>query len=500
MRAIIMSLYKKMSKGFRVVDDFLFRWVFPAAGSFLVLLTLTPIGEMLGIKFKSNTLIVLLIFFIVSIGAKLLKKSGEKIDENILNFVLQENAISTAFNKIPAKGTDVRILIYTSFSIFNNFYETVEKFKELQNSNIRVLLRDPDLPALVPKGQYSSIRRSQINTALDAVFKYREKNDNIEIRFYSNEPWVRGIQIGSEYLLYSGYANKKIVVEGETEIEYSGTRIPWVEIDSKIKDDNIENIRNSKSLISGFESLFDLVWDNCAKNKNIIFDLDGTLYEKSDLTNYFAKTLPRGFMKQKLASLGEEVPMDAEVIYDESIKNGFSGTESLLNSVNNFVDKKISLSNYLAWKDHKLDANKIEIDKNIELAESMEFISKTFNLYILTNHTSKFANIAINKMGISRFFPTDSIITIDKIGHIKPSPQIRNILREEYKINLSASIFIGDRVKVDLSYVNNFSLGCILIDRPEVLPEMLKKLIYPFEWFENHSKTETGYKIIQRDT
>ncbi len=493
-----MKYISALGRGYNAVVDFSFMWLYPWAGFFLLLLVTTPIGQAIGVEPPTNVLISLLVFFVVTVGSRLLEKNHLSSRDGSLSFVHQENAIRTSLEKVPVKGTDVRILIYTSFSIFKEFEQSVKTYSGLSNSKLKVLLRDPDLPLLVPSGQYSAIRRSQINTAIDSIFKHAQNNNNVEIRFYKNEPWVRGILVGESYLLYSTYANRKAVVEDETDIEYSGLRVPWIEVNSKPQHASPESAQDARGFISGFRSLFDLVWENCTKNKNLIIDLDGTMFKDDSLAKHLSVQLPGEYIKKIVPNRDSSKSASVLAYYEQSVKKGLSSMESLLNAVNSVTGNSVSLLDYLKWKDSQLDAKRIKIERDFRLSRALSVASATFNLYVLTNHTTKFTKIALDKLGVADLFDPERIITSDKLGYVKPSPHIKTKLQDQYGIDLRSSIFIGDREYVDLSYVQDVALGCILISSPSVLPEILPKLVYPFEWFENYSRVYKDYKVIPR--
>lgn len=481
------------------VQRFFFKWIFAPASFVLFLLIVTPFGKFLNIQLDETTLLVLLIFFTTGYGAILLSAFTKSAESKTSALVPQETAITHAFAKIPKKGCDIRILIYTSYSIFKDFERKLEGYSGLRNSSIRILLRDPDVCALVPQGKYSITRRRQLNTALDSIARYQENNTNIEIRFYSNEPWTRGIQIGSSFLLYSTYANRKVVIRTEKEIEYSGTHTPWLEVQSDLSAGLNIQTEKARDFIKGFESLFDLVWEQCTRYKYLILDLDGTLFTDPKLSAYLNKQLPVQFIREKVSGVDKDKISQAQEIYAQNLKQGLASTASIFKAVEDATGQLPDLKEYIAWKDSKLKEFPIGIKTDDFLRQAIEQISKTYHLYLMTNHTSTFTDLALNKLGLSNHFPVDKRITIDETLCIKPDPRLRTILNERYGIDLRRSVFVGDRCKVDLSYVKNYCLGAILLEDTDALPKLLTSLKYPIEWVAEQSKTCEKYTFILKE-
>lgn len=491
-----MQFVQLLIKWYLNIQRFFFKWIFAPASFVLFLLIVTPIGKSINIQLEEKILLGLLIFFTTGYGAILLSAFTKSAESKTSALVPQETAITHAFTKIPKKGCDIRILIYTSYSIFRDFERKLDEYPGLRNSNVRILLRDPDVDALVPQGKYSITRRRQLNTALDSISRYQENHTNIEIRFYSNEPWTRGIQVDSSFLLYSTYANRKVVREGEQEMEYSGTRTPWLEVNTDLSASSNKQTEKGRDFISGFESLFDLVWKQCTRYKYLILDLGGTLFKDPVLNTYLNEELAVQFINEKVSGFDKNKMSQAQEIYAKNLNQGLASTASICKAVEDTSGQPLDLKDYIAWKDSKLQEFPIDIKRDDALRQAIEQISRTYHLYLMTNHTSKFTHLALDKLGLSNHFPEDKCITIDKTLCIKPNPRLRTILNECYDINLRRSVFVGDRHHVDLSYVKDYCLGAILLKDAEALPELLNSLRYPIEWLEEQSKSCEKYKFI----
>jgi FMN phosphatase YigB (HAD superfamily) len=478
------------------IQKFTINIIFPWGSFCLLLLILTPLGEILSISFRTNQLIALCIFFITFLGAKILTSVSKKQEEMNLTFVDQNNARDLAFKKIPKNGSDIKILIYTSYSIFSNLEATFSNYPNLANSRIQILAKDPDIHILVPKGTYSITRRRQLNTALDSIHRHKEKNNNIEIRFYANAPWVRGIKIDENFMIYSTYTDKSKIGK-EVEVEYSGTCTPWIAIDNNRLSNPLSTSKLSSLFIERFNNLYNLIWSHCTKYKNLIIDLQGTIYDNKKIDKFFIDQLPNEYIQYIIKKNNlEHNSEDIKNKYQALVNNGLSGTQSILNSLNGYSKNTILLTDYLTWKDSKLDNYSFDIDKNQELCDALTLAKERFNLFVLTNHTAKFTKLLLSSLGVLDCFDEENLITIDKTLIPKPSDKLRTSLVEKYNINLKKSIFIGDRIKVDLSYIKDYSLAAIHLKDYKFLPTLLTDLQYPVEWIKEQSLNEQCYELL----
>lgn len=220
--------------------------------------------------------------------------------------------------------------------------------------------------------------------------------------------------------------------------------------------------------------------------------MDGTLFRSNDLDTYLRKNIPRLFFKEYYTHLKrEKLIEEAWQSYNIHLGTKKSSTESILLATKD-TNCPITLKKYLEWKDSKIHQYPIDIGKSEELIDSIKRAQKTYNLFILTNHTSKFTEIALRKLGIESFFDSTHTLTLDKTLFIKPDNRILFSLIDTHGINISESIFIGDRFEVDLAYVDGKCIGSILINNPDKIPETLDHLKFPFCWLKERQPLESS--------
>jgi FMN phosphatase YigB (HAD superfamily) len=196
--------------------------------------------------------------------------------------------------------------------------------------------------------------------------------------------------------------------------------------------------------MKGYSSLFSLIWDKCTKTKTLILDLDGTLYEDAKAGSYLKNEIPKLFYdhmtdKGLVESTGKGEFMQE---YDRVLDTGISSTESILVALYNSFEAKEDLQDYLEWKDqntlHLVDS----IEESQPLSHSLKKAKEGYRVMLLTNHTKKYAEAALQNLGCYEHFEKNDIVTIDEVRIAKPSCQILDILASTYGVEISKSVFI----------------------------------------------------------
>lgn len=491
-----MKLFNAIRRCLYVIESFLSKYIFPALGFFILLFETTAIGKAVNWNMGQDEKLAVMAFFMVWYGAKIISSIVDLEGNKTLSFLNQTEAMDSALSKIPRQGGPVDILIYTSFSLFSDLDNLINKYPGLKLAKVRVLVRDPDIPNCLSTGNISHSRKDQINTSLNALSTYLHENNNFSVKFYENEPWVRGIRVDSNYLFYSTYSDKKVVSSNSSESEYSGTRTPWIVIDSGNFNTTKDQYVAAKQFQDGFDSLFNLIWQQCTNKKSIIFDLDGTLFKDEPLSQYLKNNISEEFFAEKLNEAGQIGKLnELKIAYQKSIDTGLSSTESIIKSLKKVSSIVIELQDYLVWKDARIGSYPINITPSAEMISGLRKAANGYNLYILTNHTRAFTLQAINLLGLDEVFSDNVIITINETLAAKPNKKIIGVLEEEYKIDLSKSIFVGDRKKVDLDYVMPLCMGSILVSDVDELATLLNVFDFPFSWIYSRQNMYQGLEF-----
>ena len=411
------------------------------------------------------------IFFVCVYGAAILAASDRR---NKQPLVEQPEALSTALGYLSDNHKNIDILIYTSYSLFSDFPRHVADFPKLQTARIRLLLHDPDLGR-----RLSSERLGQLNTAIASVRRHQELGYNIDIRFHLNEPWVRGISVDDIALVYGTYSDKRrtegaLPNEGP---EYSGSRTPWLVLDPGAAAGDPRTSSQVRSFIESYKGLFGMIWEECTKYKYLVLDLDGTLFDDPQLASQF-ESMATDFLRMKMSPVSDESRDAALEIFADYVKKGTSATEAVLKALKE-CGNRTPLDEYLQFKDSRMETLALSnLKRDKELRASLLRAQETNFLYMLTNHTSAFAEVALEKLGVADLFPKERVITISDMDCAKPSPQALQTLRDR-GVELGRAIFIGDRQSVDLDYAEAEALATVLVSSPAQTRHILNQLRFP---------------------
>lgn len=464
-------------------------WIFPI-GSVLLLTYIIFIPKIVKPNsawiLTTDKLLGIITLLLTLIGSKIIDTIKKEVTELPIRTVLRDNA-RNHFLKHVESNDEVNIIIYTSYTIFSKWDELRLKYPEVEKAKIRMLLKDPDVEGQL-RPEYVDMRWDQLNLALNKIEGYMKSVD-IEIRYYKNEPWIRGIEVGKKYLWLSHYTNRKEAMPDTQDVEYSSVDTPWIFID-KTKSLKGIDTRN----IDRFHSFFEMVWGNCTKYKNLIIDLDGTLFFKEEFNNFFNEEIPRRFIKEYAE--GKDVENEFQTLKNEINRTGVSFTETLVKYAKDNYDDSFELNEYINWKDNQcsdLDET-IYPEVNDVLKKHLSDASRTYRLVLLTNHTSKIANIVLRKMQLSELFGKN-IVTIDDTKLVKPAEGILFYLMDDLGLDLKLSVFIGDRQHVDLFDSFKSSLARVYVKSPKELIQFLEDLKFPIKYLTRYPSQNRGYTI-----
>lgn len=458
--------------------------IIPGVSIIVFFYVTTPITDIFNLPKADNTILISALILVLSLYCSLILSNLGKINSRaeITTYVSQEKVIEHSFSKLMKKDTNIDILIYTSYSIFKEFEKLLKKYPFLSKSKMRLLLRDPDVKLLANDGIMSDIRLGQLTTALLEMEESMKKY-NIDVRFYKNEPWVRGIKINNSHLLYSTYGIKD---NGE----YSGSTTPWIEVSS----DKLDN-KDEKEFINSFTSLYDNIWNNCTRYKNLILDLQGTIFYNNKIDEIFKQAPYKYFEDIDKGGKGEKYKDEYKKII-QSCKN-IASTDAVIKvieKVNKSTNNNEILKKYMEWKDSSINIDNIDLETDEELIKSIKKIKNMYNIYILTNHTRNHTIGILKKIGLLDFIDIQKIISINETNLIKPNSKILDYLRKDIKIEINDSIFIGDRYEIDLEYVRYEALGIVKVNEPKELSKFINNLYFSYNWAK--SKKYSNIEIM----
>ncbi|TET23967.1 MAG: HAD family hydrolase [Candidatus Stahlbacteria bacterium] len=473
------------------ITNFLAKWILPIGAVLLFVgIMVIPsfrVAEGKGV-FLNNTLLGIITVVLTFLGSKIIATMHKGVSDQPIQTVLRDNTVHH-FLKHVGRKDEVNIIIYTGYTIFSKWDELRLEYPNVEKAQIRMLVKDPDVEGQL-RPEYIDMRWGQLNLALTKIEDYM-KDANIEIRYYKNEPWFRGIEVGKKYLWLSHYTNRKEAMPDTTDIEYSSVDTPWIFI-NKTKSLKGIDTRN----VDRFHSFFEMVWGHCTKYKNLILDLDGTLFQSDSLNRYFNEEVPKQFIREVSELSEEKVAFEFNQYEAMLSSEKISSTECLLRFVKERYDEEIQLQEYSGWKRRQDSAlsDSLLPNANERLNTLLRKVSEVYRLILLTNHTSAFSKRVLEKLGISDLFGED-VITFDKTELIKPDPKILFYLMDELGLDLKLSIFVGDRPHVDLFQFFKSSLARVHVKGPEDLIEFLGDLKFPLKYLKRYSRKTRKYEI-----
>lgn len=212
---------------------------------------------------------------------------------------------------------------------------------------------------------------------------------------------------------------------------------------------------------------------NLETYKGIIFDLDGVIY---DITDAITKAVDDGIEKYQL-----KVNRDAVM---EEIAH-------LIEEIQNYPVPKILLNSYELLKINSLEG--LSFFKKLRIAiflfnqfnkyreeatifagvdDIISKLSKSLKLAILTNNKSQYAEEVLEKFNLTKYFGT--IIGFNEVSEVKPSPEGILKILEQWKINPSEAIFIGD-MTTDIEAGKNANVKIVCVASGLAQKETLKE-------------------------
>lgn len=200
--------------------------------------------------------------------------------------------------------------------------------------------------------------------------------------------------------------------------------------------------------------------------KRIIFDLDNTLMIWD---NDYYVTLDQTFKYFNIS-------------YDENIKN------RLIDVVNDYEDKhdifkyeymnelmrqysNIDLSNNFVEKWIEFLGSAIPCDEDLELIETLEYLSNKYELVVLTNWFTKSQKERLKNYGILKYFK--EVIGTDLV---KNKPNEESYIKACGPYKPFECIMIGDSLEKDVNGALNCGLNAILFDYKDKYDGKIQKV------------------------
>lgn len=199
------------------------------------------------------------------------------------------------------------------------------------------------------------------------------------------------------------------------------------------------------------------------KYKNILFDLDNTLWdfnlaEKLALSEFF---ISKGLNSEKIDEYIQQYKKINKKLW-ERFENSEITRETLLNT--RFYEFFKSIGILIDGKKFSDEYEKIIGLHGESIEGAYEFLellkSKGFRMFAITNGIY---NIQINRLKnskISKFF--DKVFISEEVGFVKPDVKYFEFVEKSVNgFNKKETILIGDSISADIKGANNFGIDSI---------------------------------------
>ncbi|WP_094746162.1 MULTISPECIES: YjjG family noncanonical pyrimidine nucleotidase [Flavobacteriaceae] len=106
----------------------------------------------------------------------------------------------------------------------------------------------------------------------------------------------------------------------------------------------------------------------------------------------------------------------------------------------------------------------------LDTIEILEYLSKKYNLHIITNGFEEVQYLKLHNSGIKKYFST--ITTSEEVGLKKPHPVIFEIALKKASVAPQKSIMIGDSLEADIIGAKNVGMNTLFFNyRNEIVAE-----------------------------
>jgi len=196
----------------------------------------------------------------------------------------------------------------------------------------------------------------------------------------------------------------------------------------------------------------------------IIFDLDGTFYERRIYLKLYYDFAAR-FITSNTSMFTDEA-------YDYLKSKGFDKSLGSVSVTDLIKDLGISLSYWNKVRDNEFDISSL-LKPSKELIASVNLICKNYKTAILTNNTKFSAIRILKKIG----FPPDTFTylhTSDDSNITKPMSEVFEIVADRLAVPYNEILSIGDRFEIDIEPVLKIGGSGVLVNGPQEVADFLQ--------------------------
>jgi len=202
--------------------------------------------------------------------------------------------------------------------------------------------------------------------------------------------------------------------------------------------------------------------------KNIIFDLDGTLYNSEVILKKFAEAAYHTLAKFQNISLEKARGLVEQKRVELKKERGYSVPYTLT-----LISYGVPIE-FWHQENIKFFDPRNYLDKNENLVKSITELKKRYRLAVLTNNNSTQAERIIEAIGLKGLF--DKVFTYNSFKLLKPDPNFLKKAAAEMNAKPEECLTVGDRYNIDLTPARDLGMQAYEVKGPEDIEKLTDNL------------------------
>lgn len=203
--------------------------------------------------------------------------------------------------------------------------------------------------------------------------------------------------------------------------------------------------------------------------KTILFDLDGTLYNNTEVRDKFAAAAYHALAKMRKIPVEEARKLIEETREKLREKHGFP-VPYTLTLVRFGMPVETWHRENIAFFDPR-----DYLSANGELKEVLSELKKRFRLAILTNNNEVQANRILQALNVQDVF--DRVFTYNSFRTMKPNPKFFKEAAKAMGVKPNECLVVGDRYSVDLIPAQELGMKIYEVKGPDDIKKLITTLL-----------------------
>ncbi|MGQ9587034.1 MAG: HAD family hydrolase [Thermoplasmata archaeon] len=209
----------------------------------------------------------------------------------------------------------------------------------------------------------------------------------------------------------------------------------------------------------------------------IMFDVGGTLVDlRPSETTLFARAVAKLGLKVEKNAVEKALRRAWRIFDDDLAKVDGKNEKEFWRRFDGFVLKELghegNLDSFVDHLSSEFDRIVYDVDNWFEYPDARplleELRKRDFKLGVVSNATD-LADRVLENLDLKKYF--DVIILSEKVGVRKPSAEIFHMAVKQAKTLPSRSLYVGDKLAVDVKGAKAAGMQAILVDRQNVFPD-----------------------------